>query len=87
MSTQLVERIIFATDRDDLISATNALDRVLLWNYYNVPHAHPRRLDTPTGTSSAFRTNSQTTMGPDIESWWIDAEKEKVLAAKYKGAN
>ena len=25
--------------------------------------------------------------GPDIDSWWIDVEKEKVLAAKYKGAN
>ncbi|MFO4987142.1 ABC transporter substrate-binding protein, partial [Salmonella enterica subsp. enterica serovar 1,4,[5],12:i:-] len=30
----LVERIIFATDREDLVAATNALDRVLLWNLY-----------------------------------------------------
>ena len=33
----LVERVIFATDRDDLLAATHALDRVLLWNYYVVP--------------------------------------------------
>ena len=33
----LVERVIFATDRDDLVAATHALDRVLLWNYYVVP--------------------------------------------------
>ena len=36
----LVERVIFATDRDDLVAATRALDRVLLWNYYVVPQWH-----------------------------------------------
>ena len=33
----LVDRVIFATDRDDLVAATHALDRVLLWNFYVVP--------------------------------------------------
>ena len=33
----LIERVIFAKDRDDLVAATRALDRVLLWNYYVVP--------------------------------------------------
>jgi microcin C transport system substrate-binding protein len=33
----LIERVIFATDRDDLVAATKALDRVLLWNFYLVP--------------------------------------------------
>ena len=41
-STQLVERVIFATDRDDLVAATRALDRVLLWNFYVVPQWHSR---------------------------------------------
>ena len=42
----LIERVIFSKDRDDLVAATKALDRVLLWNYYVVPqwtygkHAH-----------------------------------------------
>ena len=36
----LVDRVIFATDRDDLLAATHALDRVLLWNYYVVPQWH-----------------------------------------------
>lgn len=34
---KLIERVIFATDREDLIAATRALDRVLLWNHYIVP--------------------------------------------------
>jgi microcin C transport system substrate-binding protein len=25
--------------------------------------------------------------GVDIDSWWIDAAKEKALAAKYKGSD
>ena len=33
----LIERVIFAKDRDELVAATKALDRVLLWNYYVVP--------------------------------------------------
>jgi microcin C transport system substrate-binding protein len=34
---KLIERVIFTKDRDDLVAATKALDRVLLWHYYVVP--------------------------------------------------
>ncbi len=34
---KLIERVIFAKDRADLVAATHALDRVLLWNHYVVP--------------------------------------------------
>ncbi|MEW5838176.1 MAG: extracellular solute-binding protein [Pseudomonadota bacterium] len=34
----LVEKIVYAKNRQDLISATHALDRVLLWGYYLVPN-------------------------------------------------
>ena len=33
----LVDHIIFAKSRADLVAATKALDRVLLWNFYVVP--------------------------------------------------
>jgi len=33
----LIERIIFAKNRAELVAATRALDRVLLWNHYVVP--------------------------------------------------
>jgi microcin C transport system substrate-binding protein len=33
----LIERVIFAKDREELVAATHALDRVLLWNHYVVP--------------------------------------------------
>jgi microcin C transport system substrate-binding protein len=33
----LIERVIFAKGRGELIAATRALDRVLLWNHYVMP--------------------------------------------------
>jgi microcin C transport system substrate-binding protein len=33
----LIEKVVFAKDRADLVAATKALDRVLLWNFYLVP--------------------------------------------------
>jgi microcin C transport system substrate-binding protein len=33
----LIEKVIFAKDRTELVAATKALDRVLLWNFYVVP--------------------------------------------------
>lgn len=34
----MIERVIFAKNRDELVAATKALDRVLLWNFYVIPH-------------------------------------------------
>lgn len=36
----LVEKVIAAPDRDSLLAATRALDRVLLWGNYVIPHWH-----------------------------------------------
>ena len=36
----LIESLINAEDRDELITITKALDRVLLWNYYVIPQWH-----------------------------------------------
>ncbi len=33
----LIKRVVFAKDREELIAATRALDRVLIWNHYVVP--------------------------------------------------
>lgn len=79
---KLIEQVIYAKTRDDLIAATRALDRVLLWNHYVVPQwnypkqrtvrwdrfSHPEQL--PKYGLSGF---------PDV--WWWDAAK----AAKTGG--
>jgi len=72
----MIEQVIFAKSRDDLVAATKALDRVLLWNYYVVPQwtypyirtarwdrfGHPETL--PKYGMSGFPTV-----------WWWDAAK------------
>jgi microcin C transport system substrate-binding protein len=72
----LIDRVIFAKSREELVAATRALDRVLLWNHYVVPQwtygkvrsarwdrfGRPDKL--PEYGASAF---------PTI--WWWDSEK------------
>jgi microcin C transport system substrate-binding protein len=72
----MIEQVIYAKNHDDLVAATRALDRVLLWNHYLVPQwsyhklrsarwdrfSHPNPL--PKYGMSAF---------PSL--WWWDTEK------------
>jgi len=79
---KLIDRIIFATGREELVAATKALDRVLLWNHYVIPQFY----------SGVFRTARWDRFGmpeklpeyfhgfPDI--WWYDSEKAQRIAAK-----
>ncbi|EHK58977.1 extracellular solute-binding protein [Allomesorhizobium alhagi] len=83
----LVDRVIFATDRDDLLAATHALDRVLLWNYYVVPQWHLPEVWTAYWNKFGFPEKQPSYAGVDIESWWVDPEKEAALAAKYESIN
>lgn len=83
----LVERVIFASDRDDLRAATHALDRVLLWNYYLVPQFTRPDVWLAYWNKFGIPEKQPDYVGPDIESWWIDPDKEKALAAKYGTAN
>jgi microcin C transport system substrate-binding protein len=78
----LIDRVIFAKNREELVAATHALDRVLLWNQYVVPNWTYNNVRTvrwdrfgrpdelPKYGSGAFPTV-----------WWWDAAK----AAKTGG--
>ncbi len=83
----LVDRVIFATDRDDLVAATRALDRVLLWNFYAVPQFTRPDVRLAYWNKFGIPDKQPTYLGPDTDSWWVDADREKALAAKYKGLN
>lgn len=73
---KLIERVIFAKDRDDLVAATKALDRVLLWNHYVVPqYSYPK-----VRTARWDRFGRPDTMPKYGQSgwpfiWWFDADK------------
>jgi microcin C transport system substrate-binding protein len=83
----LVDRVIFATDRDDLIAATRALDRVLLWNFYVVPQYTRPVTWLAYWNKFGIPEKQPDYIGPDTESWWIDPAKESALAAKYRSGN
>ena len=83
----LVDRVIFAGNRDDLVAATHALDRVLLWNFYVVPQFTRPDVWLAYWNKFGIPDKQPTYIGPDIESWWIDTDKEKALAAKYKSVD
>lgn len=83
----LVDRVIFATDRDDLLAATHALDRVLLWGYYVVPQWHNPKLWLAYWDKFGMPEKQPSYVGADIDSWWIDPARETALQARYKNVN
>lgn len=77
----LIETIIFAKNRNGLIAACKALDRVLIWNHFVVPmwyipYERTARWDR---FGKPDRLPDYSTGFPSI--WWWDAER----AAKVKG--
>lgn len=71
----LIEKVIFAKDRETLVATTRALDRVLLWNHYLVPQftygfARYARWDR---FSNAGLPKYARSGLPSL--WWFDAEK------------
>ena len=79
---KLIDKIVFAKDRADLVAATNALDRVLLWNFYVVPHWHYpfERLAYWDKFGRPAKLPSQTSAVQ--QTWWYDDAKAKELDAK-----
>jgi microcin C transport system substrate-binding protein len=72
---ELVEMVVGAPDRAELVARTRALDRVLLWNNYMVPQYHSR----------TFRVAYWDKLGrPErnpryrlaLDSWWIEGGRE-----------
>jgi len=71
----LIERVIFATDREDLVAATRALDRVLMWNRYVVPQWHID-YDRTARWDRFGRPARLPEFSPGFPTvWWYDAEK------------
>ncbi len=78
---KLIDKVVFAKDREELVAATKALDRVLLWNSYVVPHWHyPYERIVTWDIFGRPETLPSRTAGL-MQVWWIDPEKQSALAA------
>ena len=78
---ELIEELVRARNRSSLVAHTRALDRVLQYGYYLIPHYH----------LSAFRvaywdklrrpaTSPKYALG--LDTWWIDQSAEQAVEAK-----
>ena len=76
----LVEKIIAANDWPQLLAATHALDRVLLWGWYVVPNWH---IDSDRIAYWDKFARPQKTMrtGYAFDDWWIVPGREAALKA------
>ena len=74
----LIESLINASDREELITITKALDRVLLWNYYVIPQWHISSyrvlywdfFDLP-------KIKPKYSLG--FDTWWINQNKFEII--------
>lgn len=74
----LVEKVISAPDRESLINRCRALDRVLLWGHYVIPHWHNR-----TFRVAYWDKFGRPAITPKYDLgfsfWWVEQEKAAAL--------
>ncbi len=80
----VIDKIITAPTRDDLIAATRALDRVLLWGHYVIPHWHIRY--ERVAYWDKFARAEDPTYGIDLYAWWVDPAKVAQLPRRGQRA-
>jgi microcin C transport system substrate-binding protein len=82
----LIEKIISAPDRAALITASRALDRVLLNNWYFVPNWHLRSIWVAYWNRFGH-TATPIRAGLAFESWWVDPVLSAATEAARRNGN
>ena len=76
---ELIETLIAAPDRQSLITATRALDRVLQWGHYVIPQWHIP-YDRVAYWNIFDRPDITPDSGNQLMAWWVEPEKAETLA-------
>lgn len=82
---ELVELLIAAPDRDQLVVRTRALDRVLQWGFWIVPHFHTN-VDRLAYWDKFGRPEITPKQGVQFDAWWVDQQKASTLAQRKAAA-
>ena len=78
---KLIDLVISAPDREQLIARTRALDRVLLWNHFVIPNWHVQSYRIAFWDKFGFpSTPPKYALG--FDGWWIDPAKDKNLSSR-----
>lgn len=79
----IIDKIVFAKDREELVAATRALDRVLLWSHYVVPQWHYPYERIAFWDRFGRPETLPAEAGPSfLQIWWADPEKSSKSSAK-----
>jgi len=81
---ELIELVIAAKTREDLVTRVRALDRVLLWGFYMIPQFY-LGADRLIYWDRFGRPAIVPSEGLAIDTWWYDAEKARRLEAARGG--
>lgn len=81
---QLIEMVIAAPNRAELVYRTRALDRVLQWQYIVIPHFYVP-FDQMIFWNRFSRPKTVPLMGANVMTWWIDPAKEQALRTTGRG--
>lgn len=75
----LIEHIVKARNRDELRAATRALDRLLMWGWYVVPHWYSGTFKL--GYWDRFHRPAKKPVYDVglVDTWWIDQARDKAL--------
>jgi microcin C transport system substrate-binding protein len=80
----LIELVIAAPTRQELVHRTRALDRVLQWQHIVIPQLHIP-YDRVLYWNKFSRPEIIPTRGASLFTWWIDPEKERALEDQGRG--
>ena len=81
----LVEKIIAAKDRDELVYTTRALDRVLQWGFYYIPHWNAP-FDRIAYWNKYAHPATMPKYGLTFDTWWYDPQKDSALKQQVSAA-
>lgn len=76
----LIEGIVRAPTRDDLVARVRALDRVLQWNHWVIPQWHIAQ-DRIAYWNKFGMPDTVPLMGVQTDTWWVDRKREEALGA------
>ncbi|MBK3480468.1 ABC transporter substrate-binding protein [Pseudomonas carnis] len=81
----LIDGLVQANNRDDMVHYARALDRVLQWGYYMIPNYYS--VGTPTVYLNRFgRPAREPTFDEGLDSWW-EVSKTALTTADFSKAN
>ena len=77
----LIEKLIAAPDRESLVTRVHALDRVLQWNHYVIPHFHLTYDRVAYWDLFAFPKVTPA-QGMQFDAWWVVPTKLQALESQ-----